>query len=165
MHHSIGIYGRGINGQFCSPVSGIPGRDHADSPELAVLVVKGASVACSYSKTGGFKCKRVVFGICVRTHGTVRYIYSMGVRKEFKTNGGILQIVFALVFGYPRTFNPWEFFFIIYPSPVKNGEDDIVVTSVLKAVVLVITKEKNLGAGYLFESIDVQFYCLEWHNL
>ena len=46
-------------------------RDHTDGPEVALLVVEGAAVACSNLESAGLEGQRIVLGVGERTHRAV----------------------------------------------------------------------------------------------
>ena len=119
-------------------------RNHADGPELAVLVMESTSVAATDSISCSLVCQRIMLRISIWTHRIVCNIDSVRIGKEFETDGSILEIVFAVVLCHPRSFDPWILLLIVRTATVEDREDHVIIPSVLESMVLVVSPEEDL---------------------
>src|SRR5215831_7475343 len=73
-------------------------------PVIIPSVCKRTSMSCTSGKPAGLITKRKRLW-CKRSQRMLTYLHAIGVATEFGSGGAILQIVFAIVFGHPGTFN------------------------------------------------------------
>ena len=166
MHHARFIDGRREDGELgAAACAAVAGRNHADGPELAVLVMEGAAVAGAHREARGLEGQRVVLRVGEGAHGAVGHIDAVRVGEELQADGGVLEVVFPVVLGHPGTFDPWIFLFEVVAAPVEDGVDHVVVGALLEAVLLVVAEEEDFGAGDFLEGFLVQLDDLEGHEL
>ena len=89
----------------------------------------------------------------------------MRIGKELETYGRILEVVFAVVLCHPRSFDPRVLLFVVWTASVEDGEDHVVVPSVLESMVLVVSPEEDLRLRDLLECHWIELYDLERHEL
>ena len=128
-------------------------------------MVQSWPFAGAHREARGLEGQRVVLRVGEGAHRAVRDVDAVRVGEELQADGGILEVVFAVVLGHPGTFDPGIFLFEVVAAPVEDGVDHVVVGALLEAVLLVVAEEEDLGAGDLLEGRLVQLDDLEGHQL
>ena len=104
-------------------------------------------------------------GVDERSGGAVGDVDAVGVGNELKADGGVLQIVLAVVLGHPGTFDPGELLGAVIAASAEDGVDHVLGLARLEAVVLDVAEEKRNGFGLFLEGLGVEFDDLERHDL
>ena len=166
IHHAVLVHGGREDRELgAASVFAVVCGDHADGPEVALLVMEGAAVSGADFEAAGLEGQRVVLGIDERSGGAVGDVDAVGVGNELKTDGGVLQIILAVMLGHPRTFDPGKLLGTVLAATAEDGVDDVLGLARLEAVIFDVAEEQRNRFGFFLEGLGVEFDDLERHDL
>lgn len=74
-------------------------------PPIAEIIFETASVAGSTDKTARFVAKRIMGLVDKRPKRFIRNVNTVGISIEFRAGCSVLEVIFAVMFVHPSTFN------------------------------------------------------------